>query len=121
MFRVALEPSGDADGSGVAVLRIDPDADQVCYTIVVRDIAMPMEPAPGVGSAHIHGPLAATGIAINLMTSFEATGGTTYIAKDCISASSAAIDAVLAEPERFYVNIHNAEHPSGAVEGNLGG
>jgi hypothetical protein len=119
VFRVLLSPAGDEDGAGVAVLRLDPDADRVCYTIVVRNIAAPAEPAAGVGSAHVHGPLPATGIALDLDTDFAGTGTSTYISRDCVSAGSAAIDAVLANPERFYVNVHNSEFPAGAVQGDL--
>ena len=120
VLTVQLVPSGDPDGSGVAVLRLDPDQDLVCYVAVVRDISVPTEPAPGVGSAHIHGPLPATGIAIDLDTVFQATGTDTYIARDCIEADSAAVDAVLANPALFYFNVHNAEYPAGAVQGSLG-
>jgi hypothetical protein len=120
VFTVHLAPSGDPDGSGVAVLRVDSDADVVCYTIVVRNISAPTEPAPGLGSAHVHGPLPATGIAIDLDAVFMAAGATTFIASDCVGASGATIDAVLANPELFYVNVHNAQFPAGAVQGSLG-
>ncbi len=115
-----LAPSGDPDGSGIAIVRLDPDTDRVCYTIVVRDIGAPMEPAPGLGSAHVHGPLPSGAIAIDLDTVFMATGTDTYIASGCVSASGATIDAVLANPELFYVNVHNAQFPGGAVQGSLG-
>ena len=120
VLTVHLAPSGDPDGSGFAVVRLDPEQDLVCYSAVVRDISAPTEPAPGVGSAHIHGPLPATVIAIDLDTVFRATGTSTYIASDCIDADSAAIDAVLADPELFYFNVHNADYPAGAVQGSLG-
>lgn len=92
----------------------------VCYSAVVRNIGAPTEPAPGVGSAHIHGPLPATGIAIDLDSVFKAPGTSTYIARDCVSAASDTIDAVLANPEPFYFNVHNAEFPAGAVQRRLG-
>lgn len=120
VFRVHLAPSGDADGSGVAVLRLDSDADLVCYSITVRNIGAPTEPAAGVGSGHIHGPLPATGIAVDLDTVFRSAGADTHVARDCVSAASATIDAVLANPELFYVNVHNVEFPAGAVQGSLG-
>jgi hypothetical protein len=31
----------------------------------------------------------------------------------------ATAQEILANPEDFYVNVHNAEHPSGAVRGQL--
>jgi hypothetical protein len=120
VFRAALEPSGDPDGSGVAIVRLNADQDLVCYSIVVRNIGAPTEPGPGVGSAHIHGPLPSPGIAIDLDADFMATGTSTYIARDCVSADSDTIDAVLANPELFYVNVHNVEFPGGAVQGSLG-
>ena len=120
VLTVHLAPSGDPDGSGVAVVRVNSERDLVCYSAVVRNISAPTEPAPGVGSAHIHGPLPATGIAIDLDSVFRATGTDTYIARDCVSADSATIDAVLADPELFYFNVHNAEFPGGAVQGSLG-
>lgn len=121
VISVHLAPSGDADGSGIAVLRFDPDAGRVCYTIVARDIGAPQEPAPGIGSAHIHGPLPAGGIAIDLDTVFRTTGTDTYVSNGCVAAGRAAIDAVLVNPERYYINVHNAQFPGGAVQGNLAG
>ena len=120
VFTVHLAPSGDPDGSGIAVLRFDSDANVVCYTMVVRDIDAPMEPAAGIGSAHIHGPLPATGIAIGLAADFRTAGASTHIARNCVNASSATIDAVLANPQLFYVNVHNMQFPGGAVQGSLG-
>ena len=120
VFTVHLSPSGDPDGSGVAVVRLNSDQDLVCYSIVVRNIGAPTEPGPGVGSAHIHGPLPATGIAIDLDTVFMETGTSTYVARDCLSADSDAIDGVIANPELFYVNVHNVQFPGGAVQGSLG-
>ncbi|MFC7359204.1 CHRD domain-containing protein [Nocardioides astragali] len=120
VFTVHLAPSGDPDGSGIAVLRFDSDADVVCYTMVVRNINAPMEPASGIGSAHIHGPLPAQGIWIGLNADFRTVGADTHIARNCVSTSSARIDAVLANPELFYVNVHNFPHTGGAVQGSLG-
>lgn len=119
VFTVHLVPSGDPDGSGVATLRLQSDEELVCYSIVVRNIGAPTEPIPGVGSAHIHGALPLQGIAIDLDTVFRATGTSTYIATDCVSADSDTIDAVLANPELFYLNVHTAQFPAGAVQGSL--
>jgi hypothetical protein len=120
VLSVHLAPSGDPDGSGIATVRLNSEMDLVCYSAVVRNISAPTEPAPGVGSAHIHGPLPTTVIAIDLDTVFQETGNSTYIAKGCVDADSETIDAVLAHPELFYFNVHNAEHPAGAIQGSLG-
>jgi hypothetical protein len=121
VFTVHLAPTatGDQDGSGVAVLRLDPDHQQICYTIVVRDIGQPVEPAPGIGSAHIHTALTG-GVFVNLLTDFRSTGSDTYIARGCVSTSTANIDAILSHPDQYYVNVHTAEFPRGAIQGSLG-
>jgi hypothetical protein len=118
---VMLAPTatGDPDASGVAVLRIDVDGQEVCYDIVVRDIDQPVEPSPGIGSAHIHGP--GGGIAVDLETQFRTTGTDTYIATGCASASADTIEAILTNPEQYYVNVHTASFPAGAIQGSLGG
>jgi hypothetical protein len=120
VFTVQLAPSGDADASGVAVLRVDLEAEQVCYDIVVRNIDQPTEPAPGLGSAHIH-VLPSGAIAVDLETQFRATGTDTYIATGCVTASAQVLQAILENPELYYVNVHTAAFPGGAVQGSLGG
>jgi hypothetical protein len=119
-FPIQLE-GADPDGSGVAIVRVDPDRNRVCYTIVVRNIGEPAEPpASGLGAAHIH-VLPTGGIAVDLDAEFRAAGRSgTYIADDCVDADSATIDALLANPASYYVNVHTAEFPGGAVQGSLG-
>ncbi len=121
VFTVHLAPTGtgDQDGSGVAVLRLDPDNQRICYNIVVRNIGQPVEPAPGIGSAHIHTALTG-GVFVNLLTDFRSTGTDTYIARGCVSASTANIQAILNNPDQYYVNVHTAEFPKGAIQGTLG-
>ena len=119
VFTVKLAPTGDPNGSGVAVLRVNLDKSQVCYTIVVRNIGEPVEPAPGIGSAHIHTALTG-GVFVNLLTDFRSTGTDTYIATGCVSASTAQIQAILNNPDQYYVNVHTAEFRAGAIQGSLG-
>jgi hypothetical protein len=121
VFTVKLAPTatGDQDGSGVAVLRLDLDNQRVCYNIVVRNIGQPVEPAPGVGSAHIHTALTG-GIFVNLQTQFRSTGTDTYIAIGCVGASAADLQAILGNPDQYYVNVHTADFPTGAIQGSLG-
>ena len=41
------------------------------------------------------------------------------IASGCASADDAVTSAILANPAGYYVNIHNADFPDGAVRGQL--
>jgi CHRD domain len=110
----------DPNGSGVANLRIKPATNTLCYVIVVKNIGAPTEPAPGLGNAHIHGPRPATGIAVHLDTEFSKAGASdVFHARDCVDVAPAALAAVLANPQQFYVNIHTVQFPGGAIEGNL--
>ena len=116
---VKLAPSGDPDGSGVAVLRVNLDKSQVCYTTVVRNIGEPVEPAPGIGSAHIHTTLTG-GVFLNLLTNFRSTGADVYIATGCVSATEEQLQAILDNPSQYYVNVHTVAFPAGAIQGSLG-
>ncbi len=119
VFQVPL--SGvDPDGAGVAVLRFDQTTGELCYEIIVRRIGEPTEPQPGLGSAHIH--LRATGgIAVHLEAEFVQAGAAdVFFASNCVQVDAATLEAILADPSAFYVNIHTVEFPSGAIEGTLG-
>jgi hypothetical protein len=45
--------------------------------------------------------------------------GTTFKRQGCASASARQLNALRANPGAFYVNIHNAKHPAGAMRGQL--
>ena len=99
---------GDTDGSGRAEITIVDATDNICYDLDVRNIA----PAT---AAHIH--RGAPGEAGPPVVTLEAPADGD--AKGCISAPGALADEIEANPAGFYVNIHNAEFPNGAVRGQL--
>jgi hypothetical protein len=111
---------GDPDGSGTATLRLNPGLREVCYDIVVANIAEPHEPAPGIGSAHIHeAPAGSAGpVVVGLEATFVPTNGG-FAASGCVSASRERILDILRNPEQYYINVHNLEYPGGAVRGQL--
>ncbi|MDQ3890724.1 MAG: CHRD domain-containing protein [Actinomycetota bacterium] len=119
VFQVPLS-GPDPEGQGTAVLRLSPAEGTVCYVIVVRGIGEPTEPAPGLGNAHIHGPLPSTGIAVHLETEFMQAGASdVFLARGCVNVDAATLEAILANPELFYVNVHTVEFPGGAIQGTL--
>lgn len=99
---------GDPNGTGMADISIVDEIDQVCYEISVTGIA----PAT---AAHIHAGAAGEAgppvITLEAPTNGEVSG--------CTTASDAVIDRIEANPNSFYVNIHNAEYPNGAIRGQL--
>lgn len=95
----------DPDGTGTARVTVNQGQDQVCWKLTVSGI----EPAT---AAHIH--LVATGaivVGLSAPTDGESSG--------CTSVTSAVADALLADPDAYYINVHNAPFPGGAVEGRL--
>jgi hypothetical protein len=110
--------TGDPDGRGKAEFTFDTEQGTVCYEIEVEGISEPVEPGPGVGSAHIHF-LATGGIAVDLEADFQPDQSDEFKASGCVQVDSTLLQAILEDPEQFYVNIHNVEFPGGALAGLL--
>lgn len=117
---VTGEVTGDPDGSGTAEFTFDTEQGTVCYELEVEGISEPVEPAPGLGSAHIHF-LATGGIAVDLEADFEPDKSDEFKASGCVEVDSALLQAIVENPDQYYVNIHNVEFPGGALSGLLSG
>ena len=96
---------GDPDGTGTAFLTIDPDALTIDWNILVNNIDFPLT------GAHIH--QAPAGVAGPIVVDFNSqlTGA---------GLGDADLAAVVADPASYYVNVHNALFPAGAIRGQLG-
>jgi hypothetical protein len=102
---------GDPNGRGTARV-YSPGGGIVCYEISVSKIA----PAT---AAHIHE--APAGRSGPVVVTLEApTDGSS---EGCIDTEDAVLAAEITstDPANYYVNVHNAEYPSGAVRAQLGG
>ena len=115
--------TGDPDGRGTAEFTFDTDQGTVCYELEVEAIAEPVEPAPGLGSAHIHtlDSVPPGAIAVDLKADFQPDKSDEFKASGCVQVASALLQAILANPDQYYVNIHNADFPGGALAGLLSG
>jgi hypothetical protein len=125
---------GDPRGRGEAyVFGIDGDRNTLCYLVQVERISGLSEP-PGNGRmAHIHrGPRGANGpVVVTLAWPQDGRSadcisetrvlpnGTPAFARDASGALRATVTDILTNPEGFYINVHNAEYPGGAVRGQL--
>lgn len=99
---------GDPDGSGTAVLRLNAGQGEICYTLEVSGIA----PAT---AAHIH--VAPVGVAGPVVVPLvPPTSGTS---SGCANVDRALIKAIIQDPSAYYVNVHNADYPAGALRGQL--
>jgi CHRD domain len=113
-------PLSGPGGSGAANLTMNPSG-KVCYVIEVTLTTpgdVPQEPAAGIGNVHIHA-VSTDAIAVPLEGSFASVGGGTFVAADCIRADKDVVRQVLASPEQYYINVHTAVFPGGAVTGTL--
>ena len=95
---------GDADGSGSLTADVDADSGDFCFTLTVSKIAK-------ATMAHIHSGAAGTNgppvITIDVATD------------ECVAVDPEVLKAIVAAPANYYVNVHNAEFPAGAIRGQL--
>jgi hypothetical protein len=102
---------GDPDGTGTAQIRVTPANGQLCWNLYVRDIA----PA---SAAHIHrGAAGSSGPPVVTLTTPDQAGRS----QGCVTLTQELAREIAGRGYDFYVNIHNAEHPAGAVRGQLRG
>lgn len=107
---------GDPNGRGEAyVFGIDGDPTTLCYVLTVDRI----KPA---AAAHIHKGQPGTNGPVVVTLAPPADGN----AADCLTegepnkfAEGQTVAEILANPGDFYVNVHNAQFPGGAIRGQL--
>jgi len=99
---------GDADGTGTAIITLNHGHGQICYELSVANIGT-------ATAAHIHtgGPTEAGPVLVGLDTPAEGSS------KGCVNVDKAKIKDIMTNPSNYYINVHNAEFPNGAVRGQL--
>jgi hypothetical protein len=108
MTGAAETPKGDPDGTGTASFRINPGQGQVCYKLTVANIAT-------ATAAHIHKGAAGTAGGPVVPLKAPSTGSV----EDCATVSKDVAEDMIKNPGAYYVNVHNAEFPGGAVRAQL--
>jgi hypothetical protein len=99
---------GDADGTGAFKVTSNPGQNQICYELAVSNIGTPTAAHIHVGAADKAGP-----VVVTLKAPVEGP------VKDCVELDGEKIKLIIQKPDDYYVNVHNADFPDGAVRGQL--
>jgi hypothetical protein len=94
--------------SGKATAKITITGTKVCWKFLsVKGIGKPVV-------AHIHkgGAKVANGAVVVPL-------GGKYAATGCIASTAAIVNAIHKNPKGYYVNVHTAKYPNGAIRGQL--
>lgn len=102
-------PPASAAGHGTASITVDTVKGQVCYELTATGTDTPT-------MAHVH--KGALGVAGPVVVSLDAPASGS--SRGCVTAPADALAAILATPSDYYVNVHTAKYPKGAMRGQLG-
>jgi hypothetical protein len=114
--------SADSDGHGHANVSVDVASGQVCFDVAFQHSGTP-------NRAHIHAGDAATNGPI-VVTFFELRENAADPRHDeleqrgrhgaCVLVTNQALlEDIAANPDSYYVNLHNARFPAGSMRGQL--
>jgi hypothetical protein len=93
---------------------VDTVTGRVCTVVLVRGVASIIAAHIHKGAAGVIGPHA-----IDLNTPVDYGAGTAY-SVTCAVEPPALVADLLANPSGYYVNVHSAGRPLGALRGQLG-
>lgn len=102
---------GDPDGFASGSLTIDDVTNMISWSFTYENIDAPTLMHIHTGAAGVPGP-----VLVNL--GVATSGGPGTLISSTV-ASEANIKLILADPAGFYVNIHNAPFPAGAIRSQL--
>ena len=99
---------GDLEGTGTAQVTVNVGQSRVCYELEVDDIA-------AATAAHIHVGASTTTGAIVVPLDAPSDGDSS----GCATVTKELAKQLISNPDNYYVNVHNAEFPGGALRGQL--
>jgi len=103
----AESPKGDPNGKGTAKIKIEASKGELCYRLSWSGIGTPT-------ASHIHKGRKGTAgpVLIPLFGGAPKHSG-------CVKASKSLLAKIVKSPGSYYVNVHNARYPAGAIRAQL--
>lgn len=98
---------GPAGGRGLARLDVDPYEHRVCYQLSYEGIGKPT-------GGHIHRGGQGTNGPVVVDLDLARNGD-----QACVAGNPRVLRDMQAQPQRYYVNLHTAEYPDGAIRGQV--
>ncbi len=99
---------GDADGTGTAKLVVNAGRGVISYELTVQNIGT-------ATAAHIHRGVAGQAGPVVVPLRAPANGSVS----DTVAVDKGLCQEIIRNPMGFYVNVHNADFPAGAIRGQL--
>jgi len=100
---------GSPTATGTARITVDASTGRVCYVLLVSGLDAPT-------GAHIHHAPVGVASPPHVANLVPPVGGRSA---GCTTVTRADASEILRHPDDFYVNVHNAVYPSGAIRGQL--
>jgi len=101
---------GSPTATGTARVTVDGSTGRVCYVLLVSGLDNPT-------GAHIHAGAAGVANPRHVADLMPPVGGRSSGCTTTIDRAEAR--DILRHPDNFYVNVHNATYPAGAIRGQL--
>ena len=102
--------SGDPDGTGTASIILKTRTKRLCWEISFSNIDAPTRGHIHQGAVGVDGPV--------FFTLFDGAPVTSP-ATGCAKAKRSLLRQIESDPSAFYVNLHTAAFPDGAIRGQL--
>ena len=100
---------GDPDGTGMATITLNQGQGTISYQLTVSGIETPM-------AAHIHEAPAGQAGPVVFTLATPVNGVSSGVIRN---VSKEMIKEIRQNPEDYYINVHNAMYPAGALRGQL--
>jgi len=106
-------PVANSADRGHVVVRLNERTLKICWSFSALKLSANGGLATAPTAAHIH--IGAKGVAGSIVVPL----GATYARKGCTTATDEVVEAILENAKGYYVNVHNASYPGGAIRGQL--